>query len=244
MKKWKVVLTAALVMFLAAGPGLAGNEEGVFDGAQFPEWLEAEGIWRTTPAGQFVDDEAYKPTEEDIETMMNMATMAPTSMGLNDILWVVLTDTEAQKDFLGDEHVTDSTILALVFGDRLYPEDESAGGHAQSLSRGYYNPGISTGYLNLAAISLGYSTRMYMTTKYANADPPRPISAEEHILKDSGYEYVLGSAHPERGEKGDTIEAWGNLKFVGGVLIGTLDEEAETTVTQSIYKENWVIHDE
>lgn len=232
-----------LALFLAFGAGVSAAGHDAFDASQFMEWVESEGVWRTVYRDAFRDGAEFRPTSEEIEAMMRFATMSPTSIGMNDFLWVVLTDVEQQRDVVGEENANEGTITAMIFGDRLLPAEESLGGHVQSVDRGYYNVGISTGYLNLAAISLGYGSRMYMTTQYTMAGSTREQTTEEAYLKDKGYQYLFGFDRFERGDEEGYADAYGNLKFVAAIVIGTLDEEADSTVTDKIYMQNYVIVD-
>ncbi|HWR11306.1 MAG TPA: hypothetical protein VN445_05770 [Rectinemataceae bacterium] len=110
----------------------------------------------------------------------------------------------------------------------------------QQLDRGYYNAGIASGYLNLGAISLGHGTHFFMTTSYANAKYS-PLTIEEAYLKDKGYKYTFGYDANKQGDAKGQTEAFGNLKFVCAIVIGTLDEKAESKVTDHGYPKNWVI---
>ena len=212
-----------------------------FDAAQFPQWVETEGVWRTVGNRSFRDGTEFAPNDEQLTTIMNFATMAPTSRGFNDYLLVVLTDVDQQRDVVGENNANNGTVTVLVFGDRLLSPEESLGGHTQSLDRGYYNVGIVTGYLNVAAISQGFGTRMYMTTEYTRGGSTRTETTEDVYLKDSGYYYTMGFDPIGQGDEQGRVAAYGNLKFVCAVVIGTLDEQAETTVTDKIYQTNWVI---
>lgn len=213
----------------------------VFDATQFPAWVESDGVWRTVGNRSFLEGSQNAPTEEQLKTIMRLATLAPTSRGFNDYLLVVLDDVAQQRDVVGEANAHDGTITVLVFGDRLLPKEESLGGHDQTVDRGYYNVGIVTGYLNLAAISQGLGTRMYMTTEYTRAGSTRTMTTEEAYLKDKGYKYTLASDPLGRGDANRQVEAYGNLKFVAAVVIGHLNEQAETTVTDKIYDQNWVM---
>ena len=213
----------------------------VFDASQFPGWVESDGVWRTVGNRSFMEGTQNAPTDAQLKTIMRLATLAPTSRGFNDYLLVVLDDVAQQRDVVGEANAHDGTVTVLVFGDRLLPKEESLGGHDQSLDRGYYNVGIVTGYLNLAAISQGFGTRMYMTTEYTRGGSTRTMTTEETYLKDKGYKYTLGVDPLGRGDANRQVEAFGNLKFVCAVVIGTLNEQAETTVTDKIYDQNWVM---
>ncbi|QUH26387.1 hypothetical protein [Serpentinicella alkaliphila] len=252
MKRYKpvsIVLVVLLMVTMMTGcvnttpsnNSTPSTPEVIFDAAQFPNWVETEGVWRTVNNGSFKEGAAYAPTPEDLASIMKLTSLTPTSRGFNDYLMVVLKDVDQQVDVVGEGNAHDGTVTVLVFGDRLLPKEESLGGHDQSLDRGYYNVGIATGYLNLGAISYGYGTHMFMTTEYTRGGSTRELTTEEVYLKDKGYKYVLGYDPLKRGDENRAVEAYGNLKFVCAVVIGTMDETAETKVTDKIYHENWVV---
>ena len=140
---------------------------------------------------------------------------------------------------MGKGSANSGTVTVLVMGDRLLAADASVGKHAQQLDRGYYNVGIASGYLNLAAISLGLGTHFYMTSQYATPGN-RKMTIEEAYLKDKGYKYTFGFDANKQGDAKGQADAYGNLKFVCAIVIGTLNETAETKVTDHGHPENWV----
>ncbi|HCO49201.1 MAG TPA: hypothetical protein DIT55_07190 [Spirochaetaceae bacterium] len=79
-----------------------------------------------------------------------------------------------------------------------------------------------------------------MTTSYANAKYSTQ-TIEEAYLKDKGYKYTLGYDANKQGDAKGQVDAFGNLKFVCAIVIGTLDEKAESKVTDHGYPENWVV---
>lgn len=220
----------------AAGSGTSAS----FDASKFPSWVETDGLWRTVNKTSFKDGLQYAPTDKDLKTIMRLTSLTPTSVGMTDYLLVVLRDVKQQVDVVGEGSANSGTVTVLVFGDRLIPTEESLGKHTQQLDRGYYNVGIASGYMNLAAISQGFGTHFYMTSQYAQAGA-RPQTIEEAYLKDKGYKYTIGYDTYKRGDEKAQVDAYGNLKFVAAIVIGTLDEQAETKVTDHNYPENWVI---
>lgn len=233
------LVSVLLVLTLAALLPLAA-QSATFDASKFPAWVESDGLWRTVVKTSFKDGAQYAPTDEAIKTIMRLTSLTPTSTGKTDYLMVVLKDVKQQLDVVGKGNANSGTVTVLVFGDRLLPVDKSIGKHAQQLDRGYYNVGIASGYLNLGAISLGYGTHFFMTTSYANAAYSKS-TLEEVYLKDKGYKYTLGYDPNKQGDAKGQVDAFGNLKFVCAIVIGTLDEKAETRMTDHGYPENWVI---
>lgn len=229
MKRLGLLTIALALAFLAVIPVNAAT----FDASKFPAWVESDGVWATVVNGSFKDGVQYAPTDAQLRVLMHLVSLTPTSTGKTDYLFVILKDVAQQVDVVGKGNANGGTVTALVFGDRLLPTNVSAGKHAQQLDRGYYNAGIASGYLNLGAISLGFGTHFFMTTPYANPSL-RPESIEDVYLKGKGYKYTFGTNKAQ-------VDAYGNLKFVCAIVIGTLDEKAQTKVTEHGHPENWVI---
>jgi hypothetical protein len=242
MKKLAVISVALVFLFAfaALSPLAAADNKPAFDASQFTSWVQSDGIWRTVVKTSFKDGAQYAPTEEKLKAIMKFTSLTPTSTGKTDYLLVVLKDLAQQIDVLGKDAVNTGTVTVLVFGDRLLPADLSVGKHAQQLDRGYYDVGIASGYLNLAALSFGYGTHFYMTSQYAIKDA-RKQTIEDAYLKDKGYKYTFGFDANKQGDAKGQADAYGNLKFVCAICIGTLDEKAQTTVTDHGYPENWVM---
>lgn len=219
----------------AAAPAATG-----FDAAKFPGWFENDGLWRTVNTTSFKEGLQYAPSEEQLKTIMNFTHMTPTSTGMTDYLLVVLKDPAQQADVVGEGKANSGTVTVLVFGDRLLPQDVSAGKHQQQLDRGYYDVGIASGYLNVAAVSQGFGTHFYMSPTYATPGA-KPQTIEDTYLKGKGYKYTLGYDSRKYGDANMQVDAYGNLKFVCAIVIGTLNEQAEVKVTDHGYPANWVI---
>ena len=240
MKKTGFPIIALALLLASAVPAFAQSGKAPFDAAKFPEWFETDGLWRTVVKTSFKEGPQYAPTAAKLKAIMKFASLTPTSVGKTDYLLVALKDADQQIDVLGKGAAHSGTVTVLVFGDRLLPTDASLGKHPQQLDRGYYNVGIASGYVNIGAVSQGYGTHFYMTTEYAKKDN-RKQTIEEAYLKDKGYRYTLGYDPQKQGDAKGQVYAFGNLKFVCAIVIGTLDEKAETKMTDHGYPENWVI---
>jgi nitroreductase len=239
MKKLGFLSLAIVLMsgVVAISPASAAP---AYDASQFTGWVQSDGLWRTVVSTSFKDGSQYAPTDEKLKAIMKFASLTPTSTGKTDYLLVVLKDPAQQVDVVGKGQANSGTVTVLVFGDRILPTKVSADSHTQQVDRGYYNVGIASGYLNLAAISFGYGTHFYMTPQYA-IKGARTQEIEDVYLKDKGYKYTFGFDASKQGDAKGQANAYGNLKFVCAIVIGTLDEKAQTTVTDHGYPENWVI---
>ena len=221
------------------GGTAAASSNGSFDASKFPGWVETDGLWRTVNKTSFKDGAQYAPTDAQLNEIKRLVRLTPTSVGMTDYLMVVLKDAKEQVDVVGEGNANSGTATVLVFGDRLLPTDVSLGKHTQQLDRGYYNAGIASGYLNLAAVSQGLGTHFYMSPAYPKKDSA--LTIEDVYLKDKGYKYTIGYDTYKRGDEKAQVDAYGNLKFIAAIVIGTLDEQADTKVTDHNYPANWVI---
>ncbi|HBH12407.1 MAG TPA: hypothetical protein DDX29_04680, partial [Clostridiales bacterium] len=205
-----------------------------------------EGTWRTVQnnrpennqVGGFVTDVSGRPSQEDLETMLHMASLAVTSGGRSDWYMVAVTDPAEQLEIVGNKYGTatsEGTVTVLVYSERLIrPEfrtDEIAGFQPD---RGYYDAGIVTGYLNVAAISLGYGSHMFLTPAIPGVNGFNEgglgLEAGKYI---EGTEYYMGNTHE--------FHSTENMKFVCAIVIGTLDESVEAGVTDKEFPDNWHI---
>lgn len=229
-----VTLSTLSSLVLASAPLVsAQEEEGLYD------WYSQETVWRTIQnsqddqTGGFVEDESAKPTAEDLEQIMKFASLAPTSTGKQDFYMVAVTDTAEQETIIGDRYgkaVSDGTVTVLVYAERLLrdefrtdvtEEDMNADDFNFKFSpdRGYYNSGLVTGYLNVAATSYGYGTHMYMTPAL-----PGDNGFNEGGLGQEASQYLEGADYYDAFlEESLSTE---NMKFVCAIVIGTPNEDA------------------
>lgn len=248
-----------------------------FDAAKFPAWVQEEGIWRSVVAASFKKGIANAPTKAQVETIMNLVQKTPTSGGANDFFFLVLTDPAQQKDVVGDRNASDGTVTVMIFTDRVLAEKDAfivldpegtfkfpqtakvlpypanARGNKNvpfAPDRGYISAGTAAGYINLAAISQGFGTHMFLTPNgYYDNRPyvPRYVdAAKPHIesvyLKGKGYRYFVDGdygASRTGNPAGSFFEAYGNLRFALAVVIGTVDEAADSQLTAKTYPKNW-----
>ncbi len=220
----------------------------VYDASKFVKWFEEEGTWRTIqnakPAennpGGFITTKDGAPSEEDLKAMLHMASLAVTSGGKSDWYMVAVTDPAEQLAIIGDKYgvaTSEGTVTVLVFGERLLRTDVRTDENAPfQPDRGYYDAGIVTGYLNAAAIALGYGSHMFMTPALTGVngfnDGDIGLDAAKYL---EGTQYYSGSTHQYYSNE--------NMKFVNAVVIGTLDETVESGVTDKEFPDNWIIWD-
>ena len=243
MKKFLALL---IVMSLLFGVGASASE--TFDASKFTTWFEEEGVWRTITndstaleggtAGGYVTDASGAPTEEELKEILHMASLAVTSGGKTDWYMVAVTDPDEQLAIIGDKYgvaTSEGTATVLVFGERLIrPELRTDGGTTYQPDRGYYDAGIVTGYLNVAAIAKGYGTHMFMSPALEGVngfnDGDLGLDCAKYL---EGTEYYMASTHESYSNE--------NMKFVCAIVIGSLDESVETGLTTKEFPDNWSI---
>lgn len=239
-----LAIALAVVMLIGATSALAAEN------SAFLTWFEEEGCWRTiandTSAneggvkGGFRTDAAAAPTVEDLKEMLHFASRAVTSNGKTDWYMIAVTDPAEQKAIIGDKWgvaTSEGTATILVFTERcIRTELRTDDSNPYTPDRGYYDSGIVTGYLNIAAIAKGFGTHMFMTPALEGVNGfnngERGLDCSKYI---DGTTYVNGN--DEETYSND------NMKFVCAVVIGTLDDTVETGLTTHEFPENWMIYD-
>lgn len=245
MKKVFALLLAA-AMILTASCAFADQ----IDTKDFTKWFEEEATWRTITndqsanggaKGGFVADASGAPTEQDLKDILHMASLAVTSTGKTDWYMIAVTDPAEQLAIVGDKYgvaTSEGTVTVLVFSERVlrneYRTDDSS---SFAPDRGYYDSGIVTGYLNVAAISKGYGTHMFMSPSGTDVSGVNGFNEGNVGLDFTKYTAGLKYTNGNDGEE-YSIE---NMKFVCAVVIGTLDETVETGLTTHEFPDNWTV---
>jgi hypothetical protein len=217
--------------------------------ADFPRWVEEEGIWRTVVPAAWKRGAENAPTDEQINNIINMGLLAPTSGGSNDTFFLVIRDVEMQRDVVGPNNANEATVMIMVFADRILEDHPRV---PWSPDRGYTNAGIAIGYMNVAAFSQGLGTRMYFTPSgYYGNRPWIPAytatATKPHIesvyLRGMGYRYHVSGNYgpnPTGSPDGAYYDPYGNMKWVLSIIVGNLDTTADTQVTSVRYPRNVV----
>jgi hypothetical protein len=209
----------------------------VYNPNKFIDWVEEDSgnVWRTSQA--FKSDAASAPTEAQLKQMLHYASLAPTSGGKTDYYLIAVTDVDEQKAIVGDI-ASAGTITILVLSDRLYDASTREDGGIVTVQpdRAYYDAGIVSGYLNTAAMALGFSTHYYMTILLDKDSGQFDSAARGYDVSKytEGLQYTNGAT-------GEVVNVTGNMKFVCAIVIGKLDTSVETSVTEKNYPDNWTI---
>ncbi|MDR2505314.1 MAG: hypothetical protein LBD16_04325 [Oscillospiraceae bacterium] len=212
------------------------------------KWFEEEGNWRTADTGAadgskasgLLTDAASAPTDEDLKAILHFASLAVTSGGKADWYVVAVKDAAEQKAIIGERAAitSEGTVTLLVLSERLirpeYRTDEVA---PFQPDRGYYDAGIVSGYINIAAVTKGYATRFFQTPALPGTNGFNEGNVGLDVAKYlEGTTYVLAS-------DGETYSTE-NMKFICAIVIGTPNLELETYSTQHLFPENYSIYGE
>ena len=250
MKKMKKTTALLLALLISAGTMASllnvYASSNPFTPEEFFTWLREEEPHRSpvnqVPAndytGGFVTDPAGRPSYEDLETILNFASLASSAGGSTSWYMVAVTDPDTQ--FRIGQHETqgtpranqDGTVMVLIFTESaVEPQFRTEGGRDFGFNPriGYTNVGLLSAYLNLAAISLGYSTRMFMTMRDPWPAVGHPWLELQHFL--DGEYFVWGST-------GDEYSAE-NMKFAQAIVIGTMDHDVVGGATVADRPNNW-----
>ena len=221
----------------------------------FSEWALAGGN-AGTYSGQFLGGEENRPTDEELETILQTANTYFQCHGLTGAHFVVVKDPAEQNAivpaFFGND--TTGTVTILVLSDGLkdqehhlnsyYPgSSEQNGGNPEywQMYFGIYETGWASAYLNLAAIEAGYRTRAYAALGITNAETGivdfygtggnfNYIQTENWDIK----KYMTSKDGSEAFDHyvmalGEEIPADGNLTLLCAIVMGTVDETDTTT---------------
>lgn len=245
MKKL-IALVTAIVMVLSMTVAMADQ----IDTKDFTTWFEESATWRTIAndttasggtAGGFVTDASGAPTAEQVQEILHMASLAVTSGGKTDWYMIALTDPAEQAAVIGTKYgvaTSEGTVTVMVFSERVLREEfRTDDAVAFAPDRGYYDAGIVTGYLNVAAISKGFGTHMFMTP--TGEDISGVNGFNEGGLGLDLTKYTTGLTYVN-GNDGETYSIE-NMKYVCAVVIGTLDESVETGSTHHEFPDNWTV---
>ena len=247
MKKMKSALAVLLMMsVLFTGCTASSSEQQEaqdYDATSFLEYVREDERYKSagvkTVDGEavygYITDASGKPSTEDITDIMDFARLGVTSTGYGDVYLVAIEDTELQKEVIG-RYTSEGTTTILVYSNRLLKyEEQVSPGKVYQPDRGYYNAGIISGYLNLAAIAHGYSTHMFQSPALsAAAELGERTENFDQFLKDENGEWLqykngtlYGLEYPDKFAGYNDYYSAEGLKFVCAVVIGTLNPELD-----------------
>ena len=265
MKKLLAVLCAAMMLLACAGcgnttateptptPDTTVVDEG-FSMEGFSEWALAGGNAGTL-SGQFLSGAENRPTDEELETILQTANTYFQCHGLTGAHFIVIKDTDEQNaivpTFFGND--TTGTVTILVMSDGLkdqehhvnqyYPGSTDVnGGNPEywHMYYGIYESGWASAYLNLAAIELGYRTRAYAALTIPGAESGvvnMEAGGDFSLIQGENWDIQKYMSTKDGSEEFDhyvmaldeEIPAEGNLTLLCAIVIGKVDETDTTT---------------
>lgn len=256
----KHVVTLVLAAMMALLPVLAVAEDESFAAPELIDWFNESNAWMTVANGHWSSDPADQITDEELEKLFSMATKQQNGVHRTGSFFIVVKDVEEQRKIIGDmwgdpnDMATEGTVTILVLTDHVLSEED---GHV-SPYEGYYNltpkgawydSGLTSGLLGVAAAMLGYQTHYFggINGEYAPSDlADGTYKSMSRYVKDE-YQRVWGMPNPYNGEiSEDTIyPVKGNCVFVAAIVVGkpAADETIETWGTNHARPDNWVIWD-
>jgi hypothetical protein len=255
-KKIGLLVTIALIATIC-GAQEAINETGESRGlAKFPAWMLANPASRNSAAnGCWSPDPKSAPTDAELAQMLRTALLPGSAHMLTPAHFVVIRDYAEQKKILnGMEGMTSpGTVAVLVLADVLRDKahhKEAYNDWYQQMYYGILDAGYSLGYLNLAAIGLGYRTHSYAFLnipvngkvdfsnggKFSliqgnNWDVSRYLSSKDGSVK---FVHTVGAdTMGKQGPVSKDIEADGNLTLLAVMVIGKIDASKVDSVSSA-----------
>lgn len=257
----RIVISAMLLAVLVLGgcSGVESRNDLLYTYESDPT------VFRGIQAEAFSDEEQSAPSDEELARMLDFAMASGSSHMVSPAHFIVIRDYDEQIAILngfGNPTATPGTVTVLVLADTLkdqeYHQEEYNEWYKQSYY-GIFDAGSATGYLSIAANTMGYKTHAYAALNI-------PIDGEinvanigsEHAIREDGWDiekyltskdgtvnfkHTIGAYTQESGAK--EIDAAGNLSLLCAVVIGKTDPEidAVSSATQSVKSQNYSFWD-
>ena len=191
--------------------------------------------WMSVNNGNWSENKEDQPTDEELILMLDTAMKAQLGVQYNEVFCVVLRDYEDQFDIIGDywspESVTEGTVTVLFYTDQLLPQEQHLSPYGVYIEAdGTENPagsryvqmpelsildtGITMGWLQFAAHSLGYNTHVFAGLYGEGAlNSPTKYVDGKNLYRGWGFVH-------EYGEDIKDIPLDGNLKLLSAIVIG------------------------
>lgn len=253
-----VTMSCATVQDKKATPGSIGL-------ANFTGWMLNNAASRNSIAnGSWSADPKSAPTDAEMATMLKTALLPGSAHMLTPVHFVVIRDYEEQKKMLSgmDGMASPGTVAVLVLADVVRDQDhhrESYNDWYQQMYYGIMDSGYSLGYLNLAALSMGFRTHTYAflnipvdgKVEFSNGgkfsliqgnnwDISKYLSSKDGSTK---FTHTVGAiSMGKQGPASKDIAAEGNLTLLAVMVIGKMDSakvDAVSSATASTRPQNF-----
>jgi hypothetical protein len=246
-KKIGVLIAFALIATICTAQEVkkeAAYSHGLLD---FSGWMLANPALRNSAAnGSWSPDQKSAPTDTELATMLKTALLPGSAHMLTPVHFVVIRDYAEQMKMLSGMKgmVSPGTVAVLVLADVLRDKahhQEAYNDWYQQMYYGILDAGYALGYLNLAAIGMGYRTHCYAflnipvngKVEFSNGgqfnliqgdnwDVSKYLSSKDGSVKfvHTVGAYTMGKQGPESKD----IAANGNLSLLAVMVIGKIDQ--------------------
>jgi len=259
MKWLKAICMVLAIAMLATGCATekarmaSSDSKGI---RNFTDWmLSNPGARNSVTNGYWSPDPKSAPTDAELAKMLKTALLPGSAHMLTPAHFLVIRDYSEQKKILSgmDGMASEGTVAVLVLADELRDKDhhqESYNEWYQQMYYGIMDAGYSLGYLNLAAISMGYRTHSYAflnipvdgKVDFSNGGKFNLIQGNNWDVskymksKDGSTKFVHTVGADTMGKSGPSskdIAADGNLTLLAVMVIGKIDPAKVDTVSSA-----------
>lgn len=230
------------------------DEEDSFPSEDLIEWLSDDSVFRT--ASEFTDDEECKPSDEDLMKIMGAGVLAESGGGAQPWYFVAITGYDEQQEVApGFTNHGTATILCCTTADALANIDTVAsdGTTSQTLCN-IFDLGDATGYMAVAAMSLGYQVHIEASVNRVDHDDETGQLSTDEIcekyikgtyyyggvaasMSDTAYEdaaefcpYIVAGMHIGKVAEVDGVSSATSIERVQNYAIWTEDLEFDGEV--------------
>ncbi|MDL2238108.1 hypothetical protein LJC56_09840 [Christensenellaceae bacterium OttesenSCG-928-K19] len=218
-------------------------------------------IFKGMSSGNFSSDEDSAPSDDELTRMLDFAMVAASSHMVSPAHFIVIRDYEEQTALLnglGNDTATPGTVTILVLADTVRLQEYHTEPYNDWYQQSYYgifDTGSATGYLTIAANSLGYKTHLYAALNLpVNGVIDITHSGQFDLIQENGWDiekyltskdgssdfrHTIGTYSLDTGSK--EIPAAGNLSLLCAIVIGKASASADsiTSATQSAPTANY-----
>lgn len=241
------VLTSLAFMTVTAGWAQAKPTLNLTD------WFNAnETICRTVNNGSWSNNPKDAPTDAELATILEFACKPQTAVNWNEFFFIAVRDPKEQAaipgTYWGKGCTSEGTVTILVLADQIASQAEHKAkyeGYYMKTVFSYFDTGMASAFLTLAANDLGYSTHFFGTMNGASVGPnpgKNEFGTSNYDISRfvSGRKYMRGWGFPE---KETQYEVEGNCQLIACIVIGKPNPavDAVTAVTQHRRPSNWAI---
>jgi nitroreductase len=226
MKRVFRILFLAALVFAVVGSGWSQTTRSL----RLKQWFaDNEHIWRTVNNGSWSKNPKDAPTDAELVEIMEIAGKAQNAVNWNEYFFIAVRDPEEQAAIVGTRWgagcTSEGTVTILILADQVAAQADHKAkyeGYYMQTVWAYFDSGMASAFLSMAAYDLGYRTHFFgtmngpsvgpMPGSYAYGTPKYDIS---RFVK--GRNYMRGWGFPE---KQVNYEVEGNCVLIGAIVVG------------------------